>query len=85
MNKEKTIIAQYMITIYDNGDMETTRLTVDEQGELHRLQKFPDLRCRLYPHLEVQNSPDPDDRIGRNRRSDTVLVKHMPFTSYPSP
>ena len=34
MNKEKTIIAQYMITIYDNGDMETTRLTVDEQKEL---------------------------------------------------
>ena len=34
MNTEKTIIAQYMITIYDNGDMETTRLTVDEQKEL---------------------------------------------------
>ena len=47
---------------------------VDEQRELHRLQKFPDLRCRLHPYLEVQGPSDTDDCIGRGCGVDIVLV-----------
>ncbi len=47
---------------------------VDEQRELHRLQKFPDLRCRLHPYLEVQGPSDTDDCIGWGCGVDIVLV-----------
>lgn len=50
------------------------RTHVDEQRELHRLQKFPDLRCRLHPYLEVQGPSDTDDCIGWGCGVDIVLV-----------
>lgn len=50
------------------------RTHVDEQRELHRLQKFPDLRCRLHPYLEVQGPSDTDDCIGWGCGVDIILV-----------
>ena len=37
-------------------------------------KKFPDLRCRLHPYLEVQGPSDTDDCIGRGCGVDIVLV-----------
>ena len=56
------------------GIIKVGKINVDEQRELHRLQKFPHLRCRLHPYLEVQGPSDTDDCIGWGCGVDIVLV-----------
>ena len=73
MSVRKKIPNHRRPVLYNRTDR-CRRTYVDEQRELHRLQKFPDLRCRLHPYLEVQGPSDTDDCIGRGCGVDIVLV-----------
>ena len=66
---------KYVVAASGHSRTDRCRRTyVDEQRELHRLQKFPDLRCRLHPYMEVQGPSDTNDCIGRGCGVDIVLV-----------